>query len=92
MTMRSVVIATRVRGPLRVGGANEKARDTMNHGCRVASAGAPSPGIRALHARIPTSPRKRLSDSHIFEPQHGAELDAAEVVQSRHITFGPALP
>jgi hypothetical protein len=59
MTMRSVVIAIRVRGPLRVGGANEKARDTMNHRCRVASVGAPSPGIRALHARIPTSPRKR---------------------------------
>jgi hypothetical protein len=59
MSMRSFVIAIRVRGPLRVGGANEKAHDTMNHGCRIASVGAPSPGIRALHARIPTSPRKR---------------------------------
>ena len=29
-----------------------------------------------------TSPRLRLSDSHIFQPQRGAVLDALEVVEA----------
>ena len=58
--MRSIVGVIRVRGRLRMGGAGDKeVIDSLNHRCRVAFLGAPSPGARALHARTPTSPRAR---------------------------------
>ena len=60
MTMRSIVIAIRVRGHLRMGGASDRdIKSPSNHRCRVSFLGAPSPGVRALHARTPTSPRAR---------------------------------
>jgi len=58
--MRSIVGVIRVRGRLRMGGAGDKeVIDSLNHRCRVVFLGAPSPGVRALHARTPTSPRTR---------------------------------
>jgi hypothetical protein len=42
----------RVRGPLSMGGARDRnVVGALNHRCRVAFSGAPSPGARAFHAR-----------------------------------------
>src|SRR5882724_11765322 len=38
-------------------------------------------GSEHMERPHPDPPRKRLSDSHILEPQRGAELDTPEVIQ-----------
>jgi hypothetical protein len=51
VTMRSIVVAIRVRGRFRVRGVSDRCiTNALNHGCRVVLSGAPLPGVRALHA------------------------------------------